>query len=86
MAAIKHLVEYQANKHLLLAPKLTAGSISPSHFDKMKVGQALNFFSKSVSAGIRFMVAEAQNMESELYYLKTSGLDKQYLTTAWFIE
>lgn len=86
MRPIRHLVKFQANKHMLLAPKLSASSIDPNHFDKMNVGQALNFFSKSVSAGIRYMVSHAQEPGSELSGIVTSGVAGQYLATAWFFE
>ncbi|KAK4321354.1 hypothetical protein Pmani_007835 [Petrolisthes manimaculis] len=39
----------------------------------MKVSHALNFFSHSVSCGVRFLVEH-------------EGRDKSDLTTAWFLE
>ena len=53
--------------------KLAPSCIRPSHFDKMKVSNALNLFSHSIGAGLRYLV------ESE-------GHNKAYLTTAWFLE
>ena len=53
---LQRLVEYQADKELKPAPKLTSKHLQPSHFEKMKVSQALNVFSHSVAARLRLMV------------------------------
>ena len=86
LAPVRHLIEIQANKHLKLAPRLSANLIDQNHFDKMNVAQAVHFFSKSVTAGIRFIVEQAQQGDSEL----SKGINKdqqaQYLTTAWFFD
>ncbi|KAJ4927852.1 hypothetical protein JOQ06_015654 [Pogonophryne albipinna] len=58
---------------LKIAPHLSAAAIEPSHFDKMKVGLALNVFSKATSAGLKYMVQQENRPLS-------------YLTTAWFLE
>jgi hypothetical protein len=70
---LKKLVEYQKDKDLKPAPNLTAKHIDPSHFDKMKVSQAMNIFSHSVSTAIRHMV-------------DTQNWDRNMLTTCWFLE
>ena len=70
---IKALVMFQEGSDLKLAPKLTNASLNPSHFDKMKVSQALNFFSHSTSAALRYLV-------------KCEGYSKEFLTTAWFFD
>ena len=73
IAPLKKLVEYQKDKDLKPAPNLTAKHIDPSHFDKMKVSQAMNIFSHSVSAALRLMV-------------ETNNWDRNILTTCWFLE
>jgi hypothetical protein len=70
---LKKLVEYQKDKDLKPAPNLTAKHIDPSHFDKMKVSQAMNIFSHSVSAALRLMI-------------ETQSWDRNMLTTCWFLE
>ncbi|KAK3883322.1 hypothetical protein Pcinc_012358 [Petrolisthes cinctipes] len=70
---VRDLATFQADKDLKLAPKLTECILTPGHFGKMKVLHALNFFSHSVSCGVRFLVEH-------------EGRDKFYLTTAWFLE
>lgn len=70
---IKKLLSFQADKDLKLAPKLTAATLNPSHFQKMKVSGALTFFSHSVSAGLRYLV-------------ECEGYGKELLTTAWFLD
>jgi hypothetical protein len=72
IAALKKLVEYQKDKDLKPASNLTAKHIDPSHFDKMKVSQAMNIFSHSVSAALRLMVE--------------TNWDRNILTTRWFLE
>ena len=70
---LKNLVVYQSDKDLKPAPNLNAKHLQPSHFDKMKVSNALNVFSHSVSAALRLMV-------------ETENWDKSALTTSWFID
>lgn len=68
---IKKLMDFQVDHDLRITPKIT--STSSSHFDKMKVTRALHLFSKSVSAGLRYL---AEN----------EGYSTDLLTTAWFID
>ncbi|KAJ4946273.1 hypothetical protein JOQ06_023941, partial [Pogonophryne albipinna] len=70
---IKDLLTFQEGMALKIAPHLSAAAIEPSHFDKMKVGLALNVFSKAPSAGLKYMVQQENRPLS-------------YLTTAWFLE
>lgn len=70
---VEDLFNFQKDKELKLAPKLTEATLNPSHFEKMKVSHALNFFSNSVAAALRFLV------DSE-------GRSPDVLTTAWFID
>ena len=70
---VKDLLQFQSKHDLKLAPKLTSATLNPSHFQKMKVSNALNLLSKSVSSGIRFLVEK-------------EGRPSPYLTTAWFID
>jgi hypothetical protein len=70
---IRRLVEYQKNKDLKPAPNLTEKHLQLSHFDKMKVSQALNIFSHSVSSALKLMV-------------ETEKWDSSTLTTAWFVD
>lgn len=70
---VADLLEFQRNKDLKLAPKLTDVILDPGQFDKMKVSHAMHLFSRAVSAGLRFMVEK-------------EGRDKAYLTTAWFVD
>lgn len=74
--SVKHgsaLISFQADKEIKLAPKLSEAHIHPSHFDKMKVPRAMNFFSHAVLSGIQCLVQH-------------EGFDKAHLTTAWFIN
>ncbi len=70
---IKDLLSFQEGMALKVAPHLSAAAIEPSHFEKMKVGPALNVFSKATSAGLKYMVQQENRPLS-------------YLTTAWFLE
>lgn len=72
VTAVKDLAEFQDSHELKLAPKLTLASLTPSHFDKMKVSAALHFFSNAVVSGLRYLVKE-------------EGRSDEYLTTAWFL-
>jgi len=53
VGSLKHLVEYQADKDIKPAPKLSDKHLEPSHFEKMKVSHAMAIFSNSVSAALR---------------------------------
>lgn len=70
---VQDLLEFQVNKDLKLAPKLTQATLAPSHFDKMKVSHALNFFSNSVASALRYLV-------------ECEGRNAHILTTAWFLD
>ena len=70
---LEALARFQADKDLLLAPKFNMSLITPGHFSKMKVGQALQVFSHSVSAALNYMV-------------DIEGYDSALKTTAWFVE
>ncbi len=70
---IKDLVAFQEGMALKIAPHLTAAAIGPSHFEKMKVGPALNVFSRATSAGLKYMVQQENRPLS-------------YMTTAWFLK
>ncbi len=70
---IKDLVAFQEGMALKIAPHLTAAAIGPNHFEKMKVGPALNVFSRATSAGLKYMVQQENRPLS-------------YMTTAWFLE
>ena len=75
LSHVKALVDFQSAHDLLLAPKLSNSSIdvSSGHFEKMNVGSAMHLFSKSVSAGLKYLVEK-------------EGYSQDLLTTAWFIE
>ena len=70
---VKDLVEFENHHDLKLAPKLTNATISPSHFEKMKVSHALHLFSKSVRSELQYLVKE-------------EGRGNEYLSTAWFLD
>lgn len=72
---IKHildLIKYQKNFNFLLAPKLNEEDLLPDHFKKMKVKISSNIVNHDVASSLKFISDELQN--------------KQYLTTAWFID
>lgn len=50
------LASYQENLQLKLSPGLTTKILTPSHFDKMKVSNALNVFSHANSAALEYLV------------------------------
>ena len=58
ITAIKHLATFQESLDLKLAPKLTQATLSPSHFEKMKLSSALNFFSNGVASGLHYVLKE----------------------------
>ena len=74
---VSHLIDlaqFQHDKDLKLAPNLSLDILtSSSHFKKMNVGRALHIFSKSVSAGLRYLIENEQR-------------STDYLCTAWFVE
>lgn len=70
---IKDLLDFQEGMALKIAPNLSTKAIEPSHFEKMKVGPAMNVFSKATSAGLKYMVQQEQRPLS-------------YQTTAWLLE
>lgn len=72
IAHVQDLLDYQESKSLKLAPKLSNSVLDPSHFEKMKVGLALNLFSHSVSAALTYLVEKEDRPAS-------------YITTAWFV-
>lgn len=67
------LLTFQENLHLKISPKLTAKTLTPGHFDKMKVSNAMSFFSHSNAAGLEYLV-QAHSHSNDL------------LTTAWFLK
>ena len=70
---LRSLVQYQADKALKPAPKLSQKHLQLSHFNKMKVAHAMAIFSKVVSAALHLLVE--------------AGVCEQYtLTTAWFLQ
>lgn len=69
---VKDLVNLRGMS-LKIAPNLSQNALQPSHFEKMKVGPAMNVFSKATSAGLRYMVEQEQQPTS-------------YRTTVWFLE
>ena len=71
LSHVKAFVDLQSAHDLLLAPKLSNSSIdvSSEHFDKMNVGSAMHLFSKSVSAGLKYLVEK-------------EGYSRDMLTTA----
>lgn len=70
---LKDLVDFQEGMTLKIAPNLSSKTLQPSHFEKMKVGPAMNIFSKATSAGLKYMVEQEQRPPA-------------YQTTAWFLE
>jgi len=73
VAPLNRLVKFQEHPDLKPAPRLTSKHLDISHFDKMKVSQALHVFSHSVSSALRLMVA-------------TENWEENVLTTAWFLK
>lgn len=70
---IKDLITFQEGMALKIASRLTAAAIRPNHFEKMKVGPALNVFSRATNAGLTHLVQQENRPLS-------------YMTTAWFLE
>ena len=70
---ILDLIDFQKGLAVKLAPNLTRVTVKPSHFNKMKVSSAMYVFSKSASAGIRYLV-------------KKEKRSVNYFTTAWFVD
>jgi len=70
---LKLLVKLQDDSQLKIAPKLTQKHFYLSSYDKMRVSFAVHFFSKDVSAALKFLI-------------EIKKLDASAATTAWFIE
>ncbi|XP_077521077.1 uncharacterized protein LOC144132496 [Amblyomma americanum] len=66
------VLEFDKERELKLAPKLSEAHVSSGHFTKMKVGLAVQFFREAPSA-IRYLIKE-------------KVLDIEAETTAWFLE
>ena len=74
---IQRLAEFQEHRELKLAPSLKLKAVkNPSHFDKMKVSNALHILSNSVAKGLQWMVDNNHFDERER---------KEAQDTAWFI-
>ena len=76
VVVIGHVIDvltFKQDKTLKLATKLTASVLEPSHFQKIYVGLAMNLFSRSVSAALRFLVEREERPVC-------------YKTTGWFID
>ena len=67
------MIDFQKDLQIKLVPNLTRSAVEPPHFNKMKVSTAMHIFSKSASAGLRYLV-DKENRSSD------------YLTTAWFLD
>lgn len=67
------LLTFQGSMQLKISPGLTTKTLTPSHFDKMKVSNAMSFFSHSNAAGLEYLV-RAHSHSTDL------------LTTAWFLK
>ena len=70
---LESVLTVQGDRQLLLAPHLHDSTVHPTHFNKMKVKVARDFFSREVAAAIELLVE----------YKK---IDETALTTAWFLE
>ena len=70
---LRTLLTFQSNMQLKISPGLTKKTLTPSHFDKMKVSNAMSFFSHSNAAGLEYLV-QAHNHSTDI------------LTTAWFLK
>lgn len=69
---VRAVLEFDKERELKLAPKLSEAHVSSGHFTKMKVGLAVQFF-KETPAAIRYLVKE-------------KILEQEAQTTAWFLE
>lgn len=69
---VRAVVEYDSDKELEIAPKLSEVHISKGHYTKMKVGIAVQFFKESPAA-IRCLIRE-------------KVLEPEAETTAWFLD
>lgn len=65
ISPIVMLAEHDATHDLKLAPKLKLDVLDARHFAKMKVSDAMNVFSNSVAAALKFMV-EANLIDSTM--------------------
>lgn len=70
---LQMLLDFQKDLQLKLSPGLTSKTLTPSHFDKMKVSNAMSFFSHSNAAGLEYLVHHEQ-------------FPSALLTTAWFLK
>ncbi len=70
---LQMLLDFQNDLQLKLSPGLTSKTLAPSHFDKMKVSNAMSFFSHSNAAGLEYLVDHEQ-------------FPPALLTTAWFLK
>uniref|UniRef100_A0A1E1X3B8 Putative tick transposon n=1 Tax=Amblyomma aureolatum TaxID=187763 RepID=A0A1E1X3B8_9ACAR len=69
---VRAVVQYDSDKELKVAPKLSEAHVTAGHFTKMKVGVAVQFFREAPSA-IRYLV-------------RHQILSPEAETTAWFLE
>ena len=70
---LQALVDFQDKSELKIVPDLTSTSLSPAHFSKMSVKDAMRVISRATSAGLRYLVNNHQ-------------FSRDLLTTAWFVE
>ena len=70
---LRDLATFQEDLQLKLAPRLNMATLTPTHFDKMKVSNATRVLSHEVSCGLTYLVTK-------------EGRDESYLTTAWLIK
>jgi len=69
---LQKLLDFQENLQLKISPGLTSKTLKPSHFEKMKVSNAMSLFSHSNSAGLAYLVEQ--------------GYSTDLLTTSWFLK
>src|SRR5688572_27578670 len=70
---LRALMAFQSSMQLKISPGLTTKTLAPNHFDKMKVSNAMSFFSHSNAAGLEYLV-------------KAHSHNTDFLTTAWFLK
>ena len=66
-------MDFQDKSELKIVPDLTSTSLSPAHFSKMSVKDAMRVISRPTSAGLRYLINNHQ-------------FSRDLLTTAWFVE
>lgn len=76
LAPIEEVIELEEGAEFKIAPRLTKASISPKHFDKMKVGPAYTLFHHDTAAALRYYVEKGELEE----------LEAEAVTTAWFVD